>query len=99
MKSREDSLPAYLEGERAALRLNKHGWNVPLIAVPIFSHGDLTAIAIYGLHQNGAGLDGDEIALFESVAAAAGNAFDRLEARRLRDEVRELRLERVGVKP
>jgi hypothetical protein len=93
--SREDALPVYLQGERCALRLNKHGWDVAGIAIPIFSHGDLTAIAVYGLHQNGTDLDSEEIEMFEHIGAAAGNAYDRLEAQRLREEVRELRLQRV----
>jgi hypothetical protein len=70
--------------------------------VPVFSHGDLTAIAVYGLHANGTDLDSEEIMLFELLAAAAGNAYDRLEAKSLReevgdlrDEVRELRLTRA----
>lgn len=93
--SREDALPVYLQGERHALRLDKHGWNVPAIAIPLFSHGDLAAVVLYGLHENGTDLDTEEIALFEELATAAGNAYDRLEAKRLRDEVRELRLARV----
>ncbi len=95
LTSREDALPLYLQGERCALRLNSHGWNVPAIAVPIFSHGDLTAICVYGLHENGTDLDNEESAMFEDLAAAAGNAYDRLEAKRLREEVREMRLARV----
>ena len=95
LTSREDALPVYLQGERRAIRLNSHGWNVAAIAVPVFSHGDLTAICIYGLHQNGTDLDNEEIALFEELTTAAGNAYDRLEAKRLRDEVRELRLARI----
>jgi hypothetical protein len=95
VSSREDALPVYLQGEKRALRLNKHGWNVPAIAIPVFSHGELAAITIYGLHENGTDLDSEEIALFEDLAAAAGNAYDRLEAQRLREEVRELRLARI----
>lgn len=93
--SREDPLAAYLQGERHALRLDKHGWNVPGIAIPLFSHGDLAGIVFYGLHENGTDLDSDEIALFEDVATASGNAYDRLEAKRLREEVRDLRLARI----
>jgi hypothetical protein len=95
LSSPEEALPVYLQGEKRALRLNKHGWNVPAIAIPVFSHGDLAAIAIYGLHENGTDIDSEETALFEDLAAAAGNAYDRLEAQRLREEVRELRLARV----
>lgn len=89
---RGDPLPTYLQGERCALRLNEHGSNVQALAIPVFSHGDLDAIALYGLHVNGTDFDAEEIALFEQVAIAAGNAYDRLEAKRLRDRVRELDL-------
>lgn len=95
LASREETLPVYLQGEHCALRLNSHGWELPAIAIPIFSHGDLTAICIYGLHENGTDLDGEEIAIFEELAGAAGNAYDRLEAKRLREEVRDLRLARI----
>lgn len=87
---REDPLTTYLQGERCALRLNEHGSSVNALAIPIFSHGDLAAVAIYGLHNNGTDFDAEEIALFEQLAAAAGNAYDRLEAKRLRERVREL---------
>jgi hypothetical protein len=90
IRSHEDSLPAYLQGERRALRLSKHGWDLPAVAIPVFSHGDLTAIVIYGLHENGTDLDNEEIELFSGVAEAAGNAYDRLEALRLRERLREL---------
>lgn len=104
--SAEDSLPLYLQGERHALRMDTHGFDVAAIAIPVFSHSDLTAIALYGLHENGTDLDAGEIELFEDLAAAAGSAYDRLEAkslrdevRGLRDEVREMRLERMGAEP
>jgi hypothetical protein len=90
--SSEDPLQTYLQGERCALRLNEHGWPTHAIAIPIFSHGDLAAVAIYGLHNNGTDFDAEEIALFEQVAQAAGNAYDRLEAKSLRERVRELDL-------
>lgn len=87
---RGDPLPTYLQGERCALRLNEHGSDAQALAVPVFSHGDLAAIAFYGLHLNGTDFDAEEIALFEELAVAAGNAYDRLEAKRLRERVREL---------
>ncbi len=88
--AREDSLPVYLQGERCALRLNKHGWDTHAIAIPVFSHGDLIAIAIYGLHENGTDLDNEEIELFQELAVAGGNAYDRLEAQYLRERLRQM---------
>ena len=93
---REDPLPTYLQGERCALRLTEHGSDLQALAVPVFSHGDLAAIAFYGLHINGTDFDAEEIALFEQLAVAAGNAYDRLEATLLRERVRELDLQITG---
>ncbi len=92
--SNEDALPIYLQGERAPLHLNHHGWHLPAIAVPLFSHGDLIGIAVYGLHENGTDFDGEEITLLEALATSGGIAYDRLEARQLREEVRDLRFGR-----
>ncbi len=92
--ARDDALPVYLQGERCALRLNKHGWDLHALAIPVFSHGDLIAIAVYGLHENGTDLDNEEIELFQELAVAGGNAYDRLEAQYLRERLREILLAR-----
>ncbi len=63
----------------------------PRIAVPIRSHGALTAFALYGSHANGADLDPAETQLLADLGDAASYAFDRAEATRLRDVVAELR--------
>ncbi len=79
-----------------ALTLRPHYWRSevlsdggvePSIAVPIFSHEDLTAIAFYAARRNGTDLDGDEIAPIERMADAAGAAYDRLEAKALRQRL------------
>ena len=91
------SLVAYLEGTRTALRPPDHGGLraplgfEPALAAPVFSHGDLVAIVFYGYHKNHTDLDQDEIALLERIAAAAGAAYDHLEAQALRQEVESLR--------
>ncbi len=91
-----ETLCAYLRSERKALMLRYHFWHAdalragevePSIAVPVFSHGELDAIAFYAPHRNGTELDGDEIELIDRVADAAGAAFDRLEARALRERI------------
>lgn len=81
------SLIAYLEGSHTALRLAEHGTQVdapigfePAVAAPIFSHGDLIAVAFYGFHKNHTDLDQDEVTLLERIASAAGAAYDHLEA-------------------
>jgi hypothetical protein len=90
VESRRDALGVFLQGEQRPLRLNKHGWDSAAVAVPVFSHGQLTAVALYGLHANGTDLDGEEIAYFVDLANTAGNTYDRLDARGLREQVRNL---------
>lgn len=95
-----DSLIAYLQAERRALRLRMHDWHnsaiqipggEPAIAVPVFSRSRVRAVAFYGFHHNGTDLDNEEIALLERLSAAAGAAFDHLDAEDLEREVRSLR--------
>lgn len=90
VESRRDALGVFLQGEQRPLRLNKHGWDSAVVAVPVFSHGQLMAVALYGLHANGTDLDGEEIAYFTDLANTAGNTYDRLDARGLREQVRNL---------
>lgn len=96
-----ETLRAYLTSERKALVLGRHFWSVPhlsvhdvepAIAVPVFSHGDLEAVAFYSPHRNGTELDGDEVDLINRVADAAGAAYDRLEARALRERIEQIAL-------
>jgi hypothetical protein len=92
------SLVAYLEAERCGLRLADHGFAgrdftdfEAAVAAPIFFHGELTAIVFYGFHTNGTDLDGEEVAILERLAEAAGAAYDHLEAQALRRENELLR--------
>jgi len=91
-----DRLASYVATRRQALTLRPHYWHSevlcdhgvePSMAVPIFSHEDLTAIAFYAAHRNGTDFDGDEISLIERMADAAGAAYDRLEAKALRQQL------------
>jgi hypothetical protein len=74
-----DALPA----ERGRPTLAGHD---PLIAVPMRSHAELAGFVLYGGHANGSELDPDERVLLERLVIAAGLAFDRIEAQRLRSE-------------
>lgn len=94
------TLAAYLESHRGAVRLTDGQWDlsavvygdfVPALAVPVLSHRRIDAVAMYGLHVNGTDLDAEEIALLERLCAAAGSAFDRLESEQLRAENELLR--------
>ena len=97
-------LGSYLRSERRSIRLRDHYWQSDVfskagveaaVAVPILSHDDLVAVAFYGWHRTGTELDGDEIALLERVATAAGFAYDRLRARALEAELTALKLQRA----
>ncbi|HKU66677.1 MAG TPA: GAF domain-containing protein [Candidatus Baltobacteraceae bacterium] len=97
-----ETLCAYLATERKPLLLRHHYWNAahlrhddvePSIAVPVFSHEDLTAVVFFAPHRNGTELDGDELTLIDRVADAAGAAYDRLETKALRERLGRLTLE------
>ena len=97
-----ETLCAYLAAERRPLLLRQHYWSAahlrchdvePAIAVPVFSHEDLTAVVFFAAHRNGTELDGEELALIDRVADAAGAAYDRLEAKRLRERLGRLELQ------
>ncbi|HET9095841.1 MAG TPA: hypothetical protein VFN37_04215 [Candidatus Baltobacteraceae bacterium] len=86
------TLSAYLEARRCAVRVTDSQWALnAAAAVPVFSHGTLDALVLYGLHQNGTDLDAEELALLEQLGISAGVALDRLEAEELRKEIALLR--------
>ncbi|HKU68328.1 MAG TPA: hypothetical protein VJP85_11185 [Candidatus Baltobacteraceae bacterium] len=90
---RIDLLGAYVE-THGAVRLTDGQWNVDAgLAVPVFSHGALSEIALYGVHANGTDLDAEEAALLGTLASSAGAALDRLEADQLRAAARDLRIQ------
>lgn len=89
-QSHEHALAAYLQNEKRALRLDRHGWSAKTLAVPVFSHGVVVAAALYGVHKSGTDLDAREIEMLERLANAAGQAYNRIEIASLRDEVRNL---------
>jgi hypothetical protein len=100
------SLVAYLEAVRRGLRLNEHGFRgseftdfEAAVAAPIFCHGELSAVVFYGFHNNGTDLDGEEVAILERLAEAAGAAYDHLEAQALRLEVESLRSQLAAFTP
>jgi hypothetical protein len=95
-------LCSYVSSNRHALALRNHFWQSDLfaragqeaaIAVPVFSHDDLDAVAFYGLHRTGTELDSDEVELIERAAEAAGFAYDRLRARALEAEISMLKVQ------
>ncbi len=81
-----EMLGSYVE-THGSMRLSDRQWNLDAaLAVPVFSHGALSEIALYGVHANGTDLDAEEVRLLEHLASSAGAAFDRLEAEELREK-------------
>jgi hypothetical protein len=73
-----------LHGRRGSLRLHDAE---AVLAVPVFVRSQLEAIAVYGAHRNGEDIDPDEAASLEALGAAAGIAYDHLEAQRIERDV------------
>jgi hypothetical protein len=82
-----ESLVAILRAQRKPWRLSERHM---ALAVPLFTEMELDAIAFYAAHSNGTDIDGDEIALIERCAVAAGAAHARFWAAALRERVAEL---------
>jgi hypothetical protein len=58
-----------------------------VLAVPVFVRSRLEAVALYGPHGNGEDIDPEEVASLEAMCAAAGTAYDHLDALRVRREI------------
>ncbi len=98
----DDSLTPHLQGESSALRLSELQWSTPgiptgtarpALALPVMVRHQLDAIALYGAHSGGEDFDPDELQWLNSLAVAAGAAYDHLEADALRRELAESRRE------
>jgi hypothetical protein len=63
-----------------------HGAGAPIVGVAVRARGELFGVALYGAHPSGGDIDPSELALLESLAHAAGVAYDELDAARLREE-------------
>jgi hypothetical protein len=89
----DDRLVALLLAEQNSLGLTETGWSHrdlphgaarPILAVPVLVRHELRAIALYGAHASGEGIDPDELRLIEKIAAMSSAAIDHLEANELR---------------
>jgi hypothetical protein len=74
----------YIDGlnDRVAAALANCG--SPTVAVPVFNGDELAGFILYGVHRDGTRLDPDEVALLETLAESAGQAYVRVENSRLR---------------
>lgn len=89
----DDKLVALLRAEQSSLNIDEIRWNYPdlphgagrpIIALPILVRHELRAVALYGAHASGEGIDPDELTLIEKIAAMSSAAIDHLEAIELR---------------
>ena len=97
----DDTLVLHLESEREAMRpgdLAWHGANLPagparpVIALPVFLRQRLEAVVLFGPHRNGADIDPDEQRTLTALAAAAGAAYDHIDAENVRAEMEQMRV-------
>jgi hypothetical protein len=80
----EAAVSLKLLGTRHAVRLVNGD---AVLAVPVFVRSRLEAVALYGPHANGEDIDPDEAASLEAMCAAAGTAYDHLDALRIQREI------------
>jgi hypothetical protein len=62
----------------------------PVLAMPVMAAGGMAAIVLYGAHDTGDDLTGEERVLLSRLVATAGNAYDRVVNVLLRREVEDL---------
>jgi GAF domain-containing protein len=96
----DDPLIVHLQAERGAIRLSELHWSRdgapsdgarPALALPIMVRHELEAIALLGAHRGGEDFDPDELQWLNSLAVAAGAAYDHLAADALRQELDRVR--------
>lgn len=87
---------AELDKRRAAISLPERREGVgpktwePVLAMPVVAAGGVAAIVLYGAHDTGDDLTGEERALLSRLVATAGNAYDRVVTVVLRRQVEHL---------
>jgi hypothetical protein len=62
----------------------------PVLAMPVVAAGGLAAIMLYGGHNTGDDVTGEEHVVLRELVATAGNAYDRVEAISLNRQVERL---------
>lgn len=73
------SIALQLQGRQRSLRLTQGD---VALAVPVLVRARLYGIVLYAAHRNGEDIDPDEAASLEALAAAAGMAYDHVQAAR-----------------
>jgi hypothetical protein len=85
-----------LAQQRAAIRLPERRdvvgpktWE-PVLAMPVVAAGGVAAIVLYGAHNTGDDVTGEEHGVLSRLLMASGNAYDRVETILLQREVEAL---------
>ena len=96
-----------LQAEKGPVSLYDHPWRkqrvplgpaLPVLALPIIVRRELAAVAFYGSHVHGEGLDPDEIKTIANLAPGAAAAYDHLDAESMKREVESVRRENESLR-
>jgi hypothetical protein len=95
-------LVRYLQAEHGALRLDgeqpwlpdqlPEGAAHPVLAIPVVTQHALSAVILYGAHENSTLPDPDEVALLEALAKAAATSHQQM---RIAQLTREVEVQRI----
>ena len=105
--SRDDLLARSVLADGPIVRLSSLRWqpaglpappNDPVVALGIARRGVLSAIVLYGRHDNGTELEPDELRLMRRVGEAAAVAYETAEVATLRERNRRLEHELLALK-
>ncbi len=94
-----DPLVAFISAELAPVRVgdvpmqtehtDRH--DAPILAIPLVFRRELAGFVLYGAHDDGADLDGDDERALVPLVNNAAVTYDHLEAQALREEIARLR--------
>ncbi len=97
--SSSDPLVAFISAELAPVRVgdvpmqsehpDRH--DAPVLAIPLVFRRELAGFVLYGAHDDGADLDGDDERALVPLVNNAAVTYDHLEAQSLREEIARLR--------
>jgi hypothetical protein len=97
--SSSDPLVAFISSELAPVRIgdvpmqaehpDRH--DAPVLAIPLVFRRELAGFVLYGAHDDGADLDGDDERALVPLVNNAAVTYDHLEAQALREEIARLR--------
>lgn len=80
--------PVWLEQIRAHLEAENAG--IYVLAIPVTVRHELVSFVLYGAHRNGSQIDPEEVELLEELAREASQAYDHIEAVRMRERLAAL---------